>query len=193
MGVADRNTIADARMTASTISDYRYQPYYGRLNGNWGTVGAWCPKTSSDRTDYLQVDMGAVHFVCAVATQGTGNGGAWVTSYKLHLSLNGATFTAYTENNAEKVRKLPEWVALCLKLRLSIKKGNKQISISPFLRSVFLRLICYFFLTFRYFQETQIPVALCSVHSVQLSKQGLFGFILCHTTTGLASELKYLY
>jgi len=103
VGVADRNTIADARMTASTISDYRYQPYYGRLNGNWGTVGAWCPKTSSDRTDYLQVDMGAVHFVCAVATQGTGNGGAWVTSYKLHLSLNGATFTAYTENNAEKV------------------------------------------------------------------------------------------
>lgn len=74
----------------------------------------WCPKTRSDRTDYLQVDMGAARFVCAVATQG--KGGSWVTSYKLSLSLDGATFTAYKEHNAEKVRKLSELIALRLTL-----------------------------------------------------------------------------
>ena len=90
-------------MTASTFHSRSHQPPYGRLNENRG-YGGWCPKTNSDRTDYLQVDMGAAHFVCAVATQGM-KGGVWVTSYKLHLSSDGATFTAYKENNAEKVRK----------------------------------------------------------------------------------------
>lgn len=109
VGVADRNKIADARMTASSIdvSVSLFQPYFARLNENRGH-GAWCPRTNSDRTEYLQVDMGALHFVCAVATQGTRRNSNWVTSYKLHLSLGGATFHAYKENNAEKVCKLTE-------------------------------------------------------------------------------------
>ena len=105
VGVEDRNKIPDARMTASSYHDSRYHPYYGRLNGSRG-LGAWCTKTQTDRTDYLQVDMGAVHSVCAVATQGRGVGPNWITSYKVHLSTDGVTWNNYKENNVEKVTKI---------------------------------------------------------------------------------------
>ncbi|KAL9970483.1 hypothetical protein ACROYT_G022865 [Oculina patagonica] len=101
VGVEDRNTIPDARMTASTFNSKYYYPHYGRLNGNKG-YGAWCPKTKSDRTDYLQVDMGAVHSICAVATQGGESYGERATSYKLYLSTDGITWNAYKQNNVEK-------------------------------------------------------------------------------------------
>jgi len=105
VGVEDRNTIPDARMTASSYYDIYYYPYYGRLNGIRGD-GAWCTKTRTDRTDYLQVDMGAVHSVCAVETQGHGGGSTWITSYKVHLSTDGVTWNGYKENNVEKVTKI---------------------------------------------------------------------------------------
>jgi len=94
-------------MTASTYynqgapSSNPYYPYLGRLNGVRGR-GAWCPKTEHDRKEYLQVDMGAVLSVCAVATQ-AGKEGQWTYSYKLRLSLDGVTWNIYKENNAEKV------------------------------------------------------------------------------------------
>ena len=105
MGVADVNTIRDDRITASSFHNSNYQPYYGRLNGWRGLFEAWCTKTKNDRTDYLQVDMGAVRSVCAVATQG-GRGSQWITSFKLKLSLDGTTFNYYMEDNAVKVNKL---------------------------------------------------------------------------------------
>ena len=107
VGVADRNKIPDVKITASTIHDALtsnpFYAYYGRLNENRGR-GAWCPKTPYDRTDYLQVDMGVVRSVCAVATQGDRYGHR-TTSYKLHVSLDGASWDTYEENNAEKVKK----------------------------------------------------------------------------------------
>ena len=95
--------IPDNKMTA--ISNYNtYLPYYGRLNGGRG-AGGWCPSTRAPPgTEYLQVDMGALHSVCAVATQGAANNvNEWTTSYKLHVSLDGVTWDTYKENNAEKV------------------------------------------------------------------------------------------
>jgi len=89
-------------MTASTFHSSRYYPYYGRLNEN-RRDGAWCPKTKTDKTDYLQVDMGAVHYICAVATQGLRSGSVWTTSYKVRLSIDGVIWNAYKENNEEKV------------------------------------------------------------------------------------------
>ena len=103
VGVADRNITPDARMTASTFYNSAYYQYYGRLNENRG-YGAWYPKTKTDKTDFLQVDMGTVHYVCAVATQGASGIGEWTTGYKLRLSMNGVTWHAYMENNVEKVR-----------------------------------------------------------------------------------------
>ena len=102
MSVADRNVIPDARITASTHHSNYYPPYYGRLNEQRERAG-WCAKTTTDRTDYLQVDLGAVHSVCAVATQGLGSSSAWTTSYKVHLSTDGVIWNVYKESNKEKV------------------------------------------------------------------------------------------
>ena len=68
----------------------------------WGW-GGWCPKTVSDRTDYLQVDMGTMLSVCAVATQGEKVYHELTTSYKLHLSTNGVTWNVYEETSTAKV------------------------------------------------------------------------------------------
>ena len=104
MGVADIDTIPDDRITASTFVN-NDRPYYGRLNGRKRSRGVWCPKTEYDRTDYLQVDMGAVRSVCAVATQGITRS-VRTTSFKLKISLDGTTFNYYMEDNAVKVNTL---------------------------------------------------------------------------------------
>ena len=102
--MVDRNRIPDARMTASSFHHSTYRPSYGRLNESSG-AGGWCSKTKSDRTDYLQVDMGEVRFLCGVATQGLQGSSAWTTSYKLQLSTDGITWNTYKETNIEKVRR----------------------------------------------------------------------------------------
>ena len=104
--MVDRNRIPDARMTASSFFDGTYRPSYGRLNDRRGN-GGWCAQTISDRTDYLQVDMGEVRFLCGVATQGlqARRSSAWATSYKLQLSTDGITWNTYKETNIEKVRR----------------------------------------------------------------------------------------
>ena len=105
VGVADKNRIPDARMTASSFHRPDYDPYYGRLHENRGR-GAWCPKTSSDRTDYLQVDLGTVLDVCALATQGNQKEGQLTTTYKVHMSTDGINWNTYKEKkNIEKVWK----------------------------------------------------------------------------------------
>ena len=93
-------------MTASSYYDSRYYPYYGRIDGETGY--GWCPKTTQGpRTDYLQVDMGTIHFVCAVATQGAkSRDDEWTSSYILRMSLDGITWNTYQENNTEKVNRL---------------------------------------------------------------------------------------
>ena len=102
--MVDRNRIPDARMTASSFFVGNYHPFYGRFNESRGH-GGWCTKTTSDRTDYLQVDMGGVRSLCGVATQGIPRVSAWATSYKLQLSTNGITWNTYKETNVEKVRR----------------------------------------------------------------------------------------
>ena len=105
IGIEDSNKIADARMTANSYYNTDYYPYYGRLNGNGGG-GAWCAKTQTDKTDYLQVDMGAVHSVCAVATQGERSDYTWTTTYNVNLSTYGVQWNSYKENNVQKVTKI---------------------------------------------------------------------------------------
>ena len=89
-------------MTASTAYSAD-PPHYGRLNGKRNN-GVWCTKAKQIKADYLQVDMGAVYSVCAVATQGPRNE-IYTTSYKLQLSTDGVTWNFYKENNVEKVSK----------------------------------------------------------------------------------------
>ncbi|CAH3135331.1 unnamed protein product [Pocillopora meandrina] len=102
VGVTDKNTIPDVKMTASSFYDSYQYPYYGRLNETRGK-GGWCPKNKSDGTEYLQVDMDEVRSVCGVATQGVLRLTEWTTSYKLRLSTDGITWSTYRETNFEKV------------------------------------------------------------------------------------------
>ena len=104
VGVADRNRIPNARMRASSFYSTGYYPYYGRLQGNGGR-GAWCPNTSLAGTEYLQVDLGTVLDVCALATQGNQKQGQRTTTYKVHMSTDGINWNTYKEKNIEKVWK----------------------------------------------------------------------------------------
>ena len=101
IGVQDVNTISDSSMTASSYYDVRYYPHYGRLHETRGN--AWEPKTKYDWTDYLQVDLGALHSVCALVTQGNKKGAEWTTKYKVSLSRDGVSLSFYQENNKVKV------------------------------------------------------------------------------------------
>ena len=68
VGVEDPNKIPNAWMTASSDAGTNFKSYDGRVNmkKEWYR---WCPLTKTDQSDYLQVDIGAVRDVCAVATQ----------------------------------------------------------------------------------------------------------------------------
>ena len=102
--MASGGRIPDDSFSASSIFASQYAAKYGRLNGR----GAWEPKTTTDPTDYLQIDLLYEYVICAVATQGnppTQSVGAqeWTTEYKLIFSLNGTTFFTYKENKFDKV------------------------------------------------------------------------------------------
>ena len=100
IGLASSDAFPDSSFSASSEFDSRYVASNGRLNGDsW----AWGPRTRSDPSDYLQIDLGYEFIICAVATQGNGRLSEWITKYKLQLSLDGTTFVTYQENNAVKV------------------------------------------------------------------------------------------
>nr|XP_058944675.1 lactadherin-like [Pocillopora verrucosa] len=97
LGVEDPNIIPDVQITAS--SNYlSYYPHKGRLNGDSG----WCQQSSRITDDYIQVDIGAGRTVCGVATQGKANG-SFIKSYRLSFSTDGTSWTAYKEQNVEKI------------------------------------------------------------------------------------------
>ena len=58
-------------------------PSYGRPNGNRGD--GWYAKLNDDE-EQLQVDLGKVTEVRAVATQGDINGNKWMIDFKLQLA-----------------------------------------------------------------------------------------------------------
>ena len=100
VGISNSSIIPDNRFTASTYYDSRYEPKLARLNGaKWmGT------KTTSDPNDYLQIDLGEVFVICAVATQGAGTrNNMWTTEYKISTSMDSITWTDYPNNASAKV------------------------------------------------------------------------------------------
>ncbi|XP_031554823.1 coagulation factor V-like [Actinia tenebrosa] len=94
VGIADSSIIPDDKFTASSQYDHRYVPMNARLNGDTG----WAPKTKLDPDDYLQIDLGQLFELCAVATQGSGKHGnnEWTTEYKLLTSLDKVNWTTNT-------------------------------------------------------------------------------------------------
>ena len=103
LGVANDKVIQDQQMSASSYFMKNYLiPKDGRLNA----ATAWCPKTKHG-SDWLQVDMGALYLVCAIATQGKQSGAAeWTTSYWISMSRDGIIFEQYEESGKVKVCQL---------------------------------------------------------------------------------------
>ena len=86
VGVSNSSIILDSFMRAKSHDKshgYNALPSYGRLNGARGN--GWCAEIN-DKDQWLQVDLGKIIEVCAVATQGDINGNEWVIDFKLAYS-----------------------------------------------------------------------------------------------------------
>ena len=88
-------------MTASSQFGTGYQAAYGRLSGDRGD--GWCAKEAARNDDWLQVDLGQMIEVCALATQGDRNGNEWTTAFKLSYSTDGKSWTPYKDANSTEV------------------------------------------------------------------------------------------
>ncbi|XP_020914400.2 EGF-like repeat and discoidin I-like domain-containing protein 3 [Exaiptasia diaphana] len=98
LGMQNR-AIPDSSITASSYLGKAYKPQQGRLHiksviSSSGKAGSWIPK-GRRAGDWLQVDLGKVTRVQAVATQGRYDANQWVRSYTLQYSSNGKTFKKY--------------------------------------------------------------------------------------------------
>ena len=61
---------------------------------------AWCPQTNSS-VEYLEVALGSLHRICALATQGLHAIGAYTTTYRLQLSIDGSEWEWYNSGSSE--------------------------------------------------------------------------------------------
>lgn len=99
LGLAN-GLIVDNQLTASSEAA---QAKNGRLNFTAGS--SWCASTN-DSNPYLEIDLEAVHIICAVSTQGNAEGSQWVETYSLQSSTDGITWTDYEEDGQIKVKRL---------------------------------------------------------------------------------------
>ncbi|XP_068677377.1 receptor-type tyrosine-protein phosphatase S-like isoform X3 [Montipora foliosa] len=101
VGISNSAVIHDQRFSASSSLGSSFHPSKGRLNG----ASAWIPSSTNNNNDYLQIDLGSVYFVCAVATQGNPSEDAydWTKTYKIETSLDNANWQMYQENNTVKI------------------------------------------------------------------------------------------
>ncbi|XP_068677380.1 receptor-type tyrosine-protein phosphatase T-like isoform X2 [Montipora foliosa] len=98
VGISNSAVVRNQRFSASS-SLGSFLPSKGRLNG----ASAWIPSSTNNNNDYLQIDLGSVYFVCAVATQGNPSAGDWTKTYKIETSLDNVTWQMYQENNTVKI------------------------------------------------------------------------------------------
>ena len=87
--------LSDNHITASSsLSDK--VPWKARLAGE----EAWCPQTNSS-VEYLEVALDYLHRICALATQGLHAIGAYTTTYRLQLSIDGSKWEWYNNGSSE--------------------------------------------------------------------------------------------
>ncbi|XP_067026815.1 uncharacterized protein [Acropora muricata] len=98
VGVSNSSIIYDQRFSASSSLSSSCASK-GRLNG----ASAWIPNSNNNNNDYLQIDLGSVYVVCAVATQGNPSANDWTETYKIKTSLDNVNWQWYQENNTVKI------------------------------------------------------------------------------------------
>uniref|UniRef100_A0A665XDW8 Contactin associated protein like 3 n=1 Tax=Echeneis naucrates TaxID=173247 RepID=A0A665XDW8_ECHNA len=84
-----------------------HAPGFAKLNRREG-AGGWSPLTS-DRYQWLQVDLGERTKITAVATQGRYGSSDWLTSYLLMFSDTGHNW----KHSADCVDRLPKHLSCC--------------------------------------------------------------------------------
>lgn len=99
VGISNSDIIRNQRFSASR-SVPGHRPFKGRLNGD----SAWETLRKNNVNDYLQIDLGAVYFICGVATQGNPKANNWTKTFKLKTSLDNVNWVVYVENDTEKVQ-----------------------------------------------------------------------------------------
>ena len=99
----ENGKISDVAMTSSSILDNSSFPHYARLRNQNGKC-AWIPAKTADRnSSWLQIDLGDVTNVSAVATQGSCSGDQWTKSYVITYSKDGVDWKTYEELGTIKV------------------------------------------------------------------------------------------
>ncbi|XP_029182218.2 contactin-associated protein-like 5 [Acropora millepora] len=88
-------------MTASSYHSSSHYPHFGRLHDIRGS--GWAGRTSSNPSDWLQVDFGRIALVCAVATQGHTYWNEWVIDFSLSFSSNGASWMYSNDSQGNKM------------------------------------------------------------------------------------------
>ena len=106
VGLSNSSIVPDSSFTASSNHGQALLAYFARLNNT--KHNGWSPSLSdlSSGNSYLQIDLGRLHKLCAIETQGNRMGDHWTKTYKLQLSNNLSTWTYYQERSVDKVSKL---------------------------------------------------------------------------------------
>ncbi|XP_031572244.1 lactadherin-like [Actinia tenebrosa] len=100
IGVSNSNIIPDDRFTATSYLVTSAKPHYARLNGMYS---AWIPNTNVDPNDCLQIDLGEVFVIRAVATQGHPKWPFCTKEYKISTSIDSNTWTMYQSSGKVKL------------------------------------------------------------------------------------------
>ena len=101
-----KRRIAGEKMTASSQISKMSMASLARLGNrpfpgvHWG---AWCALNNT--VQWLQIDLGYLHVVTGVATQGRNSTlyHMWVKTYELSFSKDGKKWEVYKENNITQV------------------------------------------------------------------------------------------
>ncbi|XP_033120771.1 lactadherin-like, partial [Anneissia japonica] len=106
LGIED-GTIPAEQLSASSEWSLRTGAHSGRLNtevDSSGSAGAWCSKIK-DQYQWIQVDLGKLHKVRGVITQGRNKCCLqWVTSYEIFYSVDGNLFQPIRNSDCQVTR-----------------------------------------------------------------------------------------
>lgn len=106
LGMED-GTIPDSAITASSAWSDSTEAKHGRLSTGEGD-GAWCPAGAvfPSGSEYLQVDLGKLHFLALVGTQGRhadGHGQEFARNYRLRYSRDGVKWITWKDRWSQEV------------------------------------------------------------------------------------------
>ncbi|XP_048579205.1 receptor-type tyrosine-protein phosphatase S isoform X3 [Nematostella vectensis] len=99
INVSDSSMIPDHRFSATSQYNGNYPPSRGRLH----SIYSWEPRAKSS-TEYLQVDLGAVIVMCAVATQGNEHWPEWSLAYSFNYSKDNVNWHIYQDNGTQTLQ-----------------------------------------------------------------------------------------